>query len=133
MTKKCLTILLAGLLVFSANALFVPAQSNTSNDASKIEKIKTSVRKRGTDGKEKVSVKMLNGTKLKGFITQSDEDSFTIKDAAGQSSVIAYKDVSKVGTSGMSKGAKIALGVGIAATATVTVLYIAFQNVIKDN
>jgi sRNA-binding regulator protein Hfq len=120
--------------MFSADSIFISAQTNAPDDASKVGKIKSSVLKRGTDGKRRVSVKMLNGTKLNGYINQAGEDSFTLKDSkTGQSTVVAYRDVAKVGSSCLSKGAKIALGVSIAAAATLTVLYVAFQNAIKDN
>ena len=77
---------------------------------------------------------MLNGTKMKGYISQAEEDSFTLTDSkTKQSTIIAYGDAAQVKDSGLSKGAKIAIGVGIASAATLTVLYIAFQNAIKDN
>jgi len=53
--------------------------------------------------------------------------------AGRQSTVLAYRDIAKVGSSGLSKGAKIAIGVGIAAGATLIILYVAFQNAIRDN
>lgn len=131
MTKKCLTLVMVGLLLLSGE--FTLVLSQTSAD-SKVEKIKSSVLKRGTEGKERVSVKMKTGSKLKGFINQSGEDSFTLKNAeSGQTTVIAYRDVEKIGSSGLSKGAKIAIGISAAAAATLTILYIAFQNAIKDN
>jgi hypothetical protein len=134
MIKKYLSILLVGFLIFSADSMFISAQTKAPDNSSKVGKIKSSVFKRGAGGKERVSVKMLSGTKLNGYINQAGEDSFTLKDSkTGESTVVAYRDVAKVGSSGLSKGAKIALGVSIAAAATLIVLYVAFQNAIKDN
>jgi len=98
------------------------------------KKSKKSILKRGTGEKQRISVKMLNGTKMKGYINQAGEDSFTLTDSnTRQSTVLAYRDIAKVGSSGLSKGAKIAIGVGIAAGATLIILYVAFQNAIRDN
>ncbi|HEX8637042.1 MAG TPA: hypothetical protein VF692_03185 [Pyrinomonadaceae bacterium] len=54
---------------------------------------------------------MLDGTKLKGYVSQSDEDSFTLIDAkTKQPASIAYRDVAKVNNR-LSKGDKITLGI----------------------
>jgi sRNA-binding regulator protein Hfq len=134
MMKKFLSIGLTGLLIFFADSAFVSAQTNAANNKTHVEKIKKSILKRGTGEKQRISVKMLNGTKMKGYINQAGEDSFTLTDSnTSQSTVLAYRDIAKVGSSGLSKGAKIALGVGIASAATLIVLYVAFQNAIRDN
>lgn len=134
MIKKYLAIVITGLLIFAADTALVSAQTAASKNSAKVERIKSSVRKRDINKKERVSVKLLNGTKIKGYISQAGEDSFTVTDdGSGQSTVIAYNEAEKVGSSGLSKGAKIAIGISAAAAATLTVLYVAFQNAIKDN
>src|SRR5688572_17344729 len=107
MIRKYLLVMIIGLLIFSSNsALVVSAQTTPGNNDSKVEKVKSSVMKRGASGKKRVLVKMLNGTKLNGYITQAGEDSFTLTDSnTKQPTVIAYRDVEKVGSSGLSKGA----------------------------
>ena len=130
MIKKYLSIVLIGLLVFSANASLIFAQTNTAD----AEKIKADVMKRGTNEKKSVRVKMLNGTKLKGYISQIGEDSFTLTDSkTKQPTVIAYRDAAKVEGRGLAGGAKIGIIVAAAAGATLLVLYIAFQNAIRNN
>jgi sRNA-binding regulator protein Hfq len=134
MIKKYLAIVIISLLIFAAGAPPVSAQTAAGKNPAKVEKIKSSVRKRDINKKERVSVKMLNGTKIKGYISQAGEDSFTVTDdRSGQSTVIAYNEAEKVGSSGLSKGAKIAIGISAAAAGTLIVLYAAFQNAIKDN
>jgi len=134
MVKKCLSIALIALLTLAANSAFVLAQTNPNNSTSNGEKIKADVLKRGTGVKKIVTVKMLNGAKIKGYISQTGADSFTLTDSeTGQTNTVAYRDAAQIKGGGLSKGAKIAIGVGIAAAATLTVLYIAFQNAIKDN
>jgi len=134
MIKRYLSIVLVGLLIFSADSLLIFAQTKTDNNSSNVEKIKANVLKRGTGEKKRVTVKMLDGTKMKGYISQAGEDSFTLTDSkTKQSTVIAYRDAAQVKGGGLSKGAKIAIGVGVAAAATLTVLYLAFLNAIKNN
>ena len=130
MIKKYLSIVLIGLLVFSANTSLIFAQTNTAD----AEKIKADVMKRGTNEKKSVRVKMLNGTKLKGYISQIGEDSFTLTDSkTKQPTVIAYRDAAKVEGRGLAGGAKIGIIVAAAAGATLLVLYVAFQNAIRNN
>lgn len=130
MIKKYLSIVLIGLLVFSANTSLIFAQTKTAD----AEKIKADVMKRGTNEKKSVRVKMLNGTKLKGYISQIGEDSFTLTDSkTKQPTVIAYRDAAKVEGRGLAGGAKIGIIVAAAAGATLLVLYVAFQNAIRNN
>ena len=134
MLKKYLSIFIIGLLIFGAETSFVFAQTKTDNAPSNIEKIKSDVMKHSTGEKKRVRVKMLNGSKLNGEISEAGEDSFTLTySKTKQSTIIAYRDVKRVEGRGLAGGAKIGLIVGIAAAATLTVLYIAFQNAIRDN
>lgn len=134
MFKKYLSIVIATIIIFNANSALVFAQTNTANNPANIVKVKAEVLKRSTGGKKRVRVKMLNGAKLNGEISEAGEDSFTlIYSKTKQSAVIAYRDVERVEGRGLAGGAKIGMIVGIAAGATLTVLYIAFQNAIKDN
>jgi len=134
MIKRYLSIVLVGLLVFSANSALIFAQTKTDANVSNVEKVKADVMKRGTGEKKRVRVKMLDGTKMKGYISQAGEDSFTLTNSkTQQSTVIAYRDTERVEGRGLAGGAKIGIIVGVAAAVTLTVLYIAFQNAIKDN
>jgi len=118
------------LLVLTASLQSISAQSNSDNAA---EKVKTDVFRRGTGEKSKVVVKMKDGTKMKGYISQTGEDSFDLTDSkTKQTTAVAYRDVAQVKKQGLSKGAKIALGIGIAAAVTVVVLGVAINNAADD-
>jgi len=120
MFKKCLSILFIALMVFSANLQSVSAQSKTDKTA---EKIKADVSKRLAKGKSRVVVKLKNGAKLKGYISRAGEDSFELLDDQNkQTSTIAYTSVAKVKGQGLSNGAKIAIGVGVAAGVVLLIL-----------
>lgn len=134
MINKYLSIALIGLLIFSAESAYIFAQTKSDNNTAKAENVKAEVMKRVTGGKKRVRVKMLNGAKLKGDISEAGEDSFTLIYAkTKQSDVIAYRDVERVEGRGLAGGAKIGIIVGVAAAATITALYVAFQIAIRDN
>ena len=129
MLKKCLSVALLGLTLLFTNLQLVNAQMSASNNAADVEKIKANVTRRGTGEKARVNVKMLNGTKLKGFISQAGEDSFTLTDSkTKQTSTLAYSDVAQVKKQGMSTGTKILIGVGVGVAVTVVVLAVALRN-----
>jgi sRNA-binding regulator protein Hfq len=128
MIKKCLSVAFIGLLLFSTNLQSISAQTNTGNNTVTTDKIKANVTKRGTGEKARVNVKMLNGTKMKGFISQAGDDSFTLTDSkTKQTSTLAYSDVAQVKGTGLSTGAKILIGVGVGVAITVAVLAATFK------
>ena len=97
------------LLLVTANSALISAQTQTDKTASSIARVKTEVAKRGTGEKKGVEVKMLDGTKRKGYISQAGDDSFTLIDSdSGQAVSIAYGDVAQVKKAG-AKGDTVAL------------------------
>ena len=129
MIKKCLSVALLGLTLLFTNLQLINAQTNTGNNAATVEKIKANVTKRGTGEKARVNVKMLNGTKMKGFISQVGEDSFTLTDSkTKQTSTLAYSDVAQVKKQGLSTTSKILIGVGVGVAVTAVVLAVALRN-----
>ena len=119
------------ILMINGGSLFLYAQTNADKNA---EKVKAAVLKRGTSEKKSVRVKMLNGTKMKGYISQIGDDSFTLTDSkTKQPKVIAYRDTAKVEGRGLAGGAKVGIIVAAAAGATLIILYVAFQNAIRNN
>ena len=106
MMKGYLSLLLLFSLLCAANPQSLLAQTNTDNA---VEKVKTDVSRRGA-----VVVKMKDGRKLKGFISQSGEESFDLTDSkTKQTTSLAYRDVTQVKKQGLSTAAKIAIGAGV--------------------
>ncbi len=131
MIKKYLSIALICLLLVTANSVLISAQTQTDKTASSIAKVKTAVLKRQTGENKRVKVIMLNGTELKGYISQASEDSFELTDSkTKQSSSIFYRDVKKVRGNGLSKTAIISLG-AIGAVAAV-VLYVVLAPICNE-
>lgn len=131
MIKKYLSIALICLLLVTANSALISAQTQADKTALSITKVKTVVLKRGTGENKRVKVIMLNGTELKGYISQASEDSFELTDSkTKQSSSIFYRDVKKVRGNGLSKTAIISLGV-VGAVAAV-VLYVVLAPICNE-
>ncbi len=115
MSKNLLSFCLIGLLIHVAWGIpaFGFAQSNErqASDA----KVKAEVNKHANK-KSRVTVKLKDGSKLKGNISQVDENSFTITDSkTGRSQMLNFGDVVEVKKhGGLSLVAKIGIGIGVA-------------------
>ena len=73
-----------------------------------VVKIKTDIARRLRDAKTNVTVRLRDGSELKGRITQAAENMFTLK-AKNTQRDISYADVTKVKGNGLSKGAKFGI------------------------
>jgi hypothetical protein len=113
MLKRLFSIGLVVLVFYAGNSLFIHAQATQNDPAT--DKVKAEVAKRGTGPKAKVTVKLKDQTKLKGYISGAAGDSFTLSESkTGQTKTLAYSDVAEVKKQGgMSLPAKIGIGVGI--------------------
>jgi hypothetical protein len=114
MLKRLFSFGLVVLLFHAGNSVLMldVARANQSDAAT--AKVRAAVAKRGTGPKAKVTVKLKDQTKLKGFISNASGDSFSLSDSkSGQVRTLAYADVVEVKKqSGLSLAAKIGIGVG---------------------
>lgn len=111
MTRRLLTLSLAFAIVLTP---FGPAVQARKKPDQTPDKVKTEVESRLRKKEEHVKVKLRSGSEVKGRITQSSENGFTVvEDKSGSSTQIAYADVSNVEGRGMSKTKKTLIGVGI--------------------
>ena len=104
----------------------VAAQSQKNDKSTKkIEKLKTEVAKLGTGKQARVEVTTANGSKVKGFVSQVNENSFVVtNESSGVTTEIQFSDVNKLAGRNMSTGTKIAIGFGIAAVALLLLVFI---------
>jgi small nuclear ribonucleoprotein (snRNP)-like protein len=108
MLKKMMTILLICLVM----NLAVFAGGN--KEAKFAEKVKSEIAKLGTGTDAKVKVKLKDGTKIKGYITEIDEDSFTVMNEQNNSATkIPYPQAKQVKGNNWSTGITIAVVAGI--------------------
>ena len=116
MFRKLTTLLLVALIVNLAGVRLAYAESKEEKQARYAEKIKANVLKLGTGESTRVKVKLRDKAKLEGYISDAGPENFTITDRkTGVATTVAYPQVKSVQGNNLSTGAKIAIGVGIAA------------------
>ncbi len=123
MFKKALTLSLVALLINLACLTPAYAASREEKEARFALKVKESVLKFGTGQSARVKIKLRDKTKLQGFISAADEERFTVTDSTGMATTVTYVQVKSVQGNNLSTGAKIAIGIGIAATLIFIILW----------
>ena len=77
-------------------------------------KVKANITKLGTGKDARVAVKLMDKTKLKGYVSEIKENSFVvIEDTTGAATEVLYPNAKQVKGNNLSDGVKIAIGVGI--------------------
>jgi hypothetical protein len=131
--EKYLALVLVGFVINMVGAAPAFARSNAGKEVQPVEKIKANILKRGTGPKARVSIKRVDGTKVKGYLSQAGADSFTVIDSrSAQSTTIAYSDVTEVKGAGLSKGAKIGIGLGIGAAIAVIAIAVGVSHSLNN-
>ena len=93
MTKKIFAISLSALLLMAFGVQSTLAQTASADQ--RVQDVSMQVAKLGTGKKAKVHVKLRDNTKIKGYISDAAQDSFTVVDSNGPRT-IAYVDVTEV-------------------------------------
>ena len=103
--------ILFGALVLHSLVLVTPVTAGPqSKDSQRIARLKLDVTKYRDKGRE-MTVELRTGKKLKGYVSEINADSFTLRDAkTGPTSAIAYSEVSQIKGKGLSTLAKIGIG-----------------------
>jgi hypothetical protein len=100
------------------------ADSREEKQARFTEKIKANLLKLGTGESARVKVKLRDQTKLEGYISDAGAETFTVTNRkTGVATMVAYPQVKSVQGNNLSTGAKIAIGVGIAAAVIFIILW----------
>lgn len=124
MFKKLVTLLLVAMLINLAGARVAFANSKEEKQAAFTEKIKANVLKLGVGESTRVKVKLRDKTKVEGYISAASEETFTVTNRETRvATTLAYPQVKSVQGNNLSTGAKIAIGVGIAATIVFIILW----------
>ena len=124
MFKKVVTVLLVTLVINLTGVRLAYADSKEEKQARFAEKIKANVLKLGTGESTRVKVKLRDNAKLEGYISDAGAETFTVTDRkTGVATTVAYPQVKSVQGNNLSTGAKIAIGVGIAATIIFIILW----------
>ena len=101
----------------------VSANTKTDPRTELTEKTRAGIQKLGVGKEARVEVKLQDKTKLKGYVSEAGETSFTITDpVTDASSVIPYATVTQVKGHNLTTRTKIIIGVAIAVVAGI-ILY----------
>ena len=121
MLRKYSSWILAVLLLIVPVSPVAAQASRMTGDAAKIE-----VAKLGLGEKARATITLKNGTKVKGYVSRADENSFVIRDRKTDTpTTINYADVAKVQKNrGHSTARNLAIGIGIGAGALLTIILI---------
>lgn len=94
------------------------------------DKAKVEVAKIGLGEKARATITLKNGKKVKGYVSQADENDFVIRDRKTDTpTTINYADVAKVHKDrGHSTARNLAIGIGIGAGAFLAILLIAIAH-----
>ena len=114
MFKRLFSLALVALVINVAGMRLVYADSKEEERAHFAEKVKASVLKLGTGEAARVKVKLRDQTKLEGYISAAEGESFTVTNPnTGKATQVAYPQVKSVKGNNLSTSAKIGIGVGI--------------------
>jgi hypothetical protein len=114
MLKKLLMLTLVGLLVNLVAFVPVRAATREEKEARFAEKVREGIKRLGTGESARIELKLRDKTKLKGYVSALDDESFSVTDAAGATTVVAYAHVKQAKGNNLSTGQKVMIGVGIA-------------------
>src|ERR1700730_14269288 len=108
-----MTIALVTLLVqVTCVKSVVVASTRAEKEAHLADKIKTGIAKLGTGKQALVKVKLRDGTKLSGYISEANENGFVIVDSkSGVSITVAYPNVTQVKGNNLSSGVWLVIGI----------------------
>lgn len=124
MFRKLVTLILVALVINLVGVRLAYAESKEEKQARFAEKVKTNVLKLGTGESTRVKVKLRDKSKLEGYISDAGAETFTVTDRkTGVATTVAYPQVKSVQGNNLSTGAKIAIGVGIAAAIIFIILW----------
>jgi hypothetical protein len=112
--KRLLAMVLAALMVSSFLVTSAFAKPNAAKDAQLAAGVKAAVAKLGTGSSARIEIKLIDGTRLKGYVSETAEDHFVIvDDKTGATTAVPYPQVKQVRGNSLSTGAKIVIGVAV--------------------
>jgi hypothetical protein len=131
MFRKIFAMMLSATVLLTVFGL-QSAKAQGIADARATEKIKTKVQKIGVGGNARVEVKLRDNTQMKGYISDADQDSFTVVNSmSGSHNTVAYADTSSVKKAGGGISGKTWIILGAAAVGAI-VTWVIIKPVLCD-
>lgn len=113
MFRKIVSITLITSIFGSLN--LISAAPTKSSD----ESVKTEIRKLGTGPDAKIEIKLLDKSKVEGYVSEANENDFTVVNLKkGTTTTVAYPQVRQAKGNNLSGGVKIALTIAVVAALT---------------
>jgi hypothetical protein len=126
MLRKSLATIVAAVLIQTL-ALVQPASAGpkAAKEAKLAAQVKQKLSNFGVGENARLAVKLRNKAIVGGYVESAGEESFVLKNfKTGESTTIAYTDVTQARGHNLSTGAKIAIGIAIGVGAVLIVLAI---------
>jgi len=126
--KKYLSLVLSVLLlpVFSYASLAHETPREKARKDLLVTQVKAGIESLGTGTRTRVRVVLYDKTKYHGYVTEIAEDHFVVADAkTGATAPIAYSEVRGIKGNNLSTGAKIGIGLAIAAAVGIIIAVVA--------
>lgn len=113
--KKILSLMLTLSLIHTCSSLSaVYAKSLSESEARLAEKVKSGITRLGTGPEARVKLKLRDGRRLEGYVSQINEDSFVVMDSrTNTATTVLYPQVKQVKGNNLSSGVKFAIGVAV--------------------
>jgi hypothetical protein len=127
MYKKLLSVALVTLLVGFVAVAPAYAGSREEKQARFTEKVRAGIAKLGTGEQTRIQVKLIDKTRLDGYISEATQDDFVVVNPnTGAATRVTYAQVKQVKGNNLSTGAKIAIG--LAALAAILAILLFLEN-----
>ncbi len=112
--KKTIASVLAALVINLLCMTSAPANPKPDKEARLATKVKAAIVKLGVGPAAHIEVKLRDGTRLKGYVSEAGDDRFVVVDEkSGASRDVPYPQVKQVKDNNLSTGAWVAIGFGI--------------------
>ena len=123
LASMVMLIIASTIVAQSGSALFLaPAMAGGGSEEQVkfVEKVRSEIARLGTGPDARIEVRLVDRTKLKGFIREADETKFVVVDSkTGVATTVLYPQVRSAKGNNLSYGVKVAIGFGIAILALV--------------
>lgn len=114
MLKKSLRSTILFVILNLILSPLVLASGATEKEAKLAEKVRANIGKLGTGTDAKIKLKLKDGTKVSGYISEVGENSLVVhNEKTGVSESVSYKSVKQAKGNNLSTGVKIAISIGI--------------------
>ncbi len=127
MLKTYLSLCVALMLLLATVSQPVMARQSAGQGGRQVptvEAIKSKIARLGIGAKAKATIRLKNGTKVKGYVAQAGDDDFVMRDRKTDApTTISYADVLKVeDNKGHSTARNIAIGIAVGVGAVLAII-----------